>query len=94
MHPILEKSSEFCSFKNGKTYVAVRVTTRASLNAVTGVKNGQLLVSVTSAPENNKANLAVIKILSEVLDVPKSKIEIISGAKCRTKVCLIDAAKI
>jgi uncharacterized protein YggU (UPF0235/DUF167 family) len=83
-------ADEFYSFKNGKTYVTVRVTSKASLNAVTGTRNGQLLVSVTAAPENDKANYAVVRLLSKAFGVAKSKMQIISGSKCRTKVICID----
>jgi uncharacterized protein (TIGR00251 family) len=82
--------AEFCSFVGGKTHVAIRVTTRASQNAVTGVRDGQLLVSVTAIPENNKANLEIVKLLSKTFGVAKSKMCVISGAKCKTKVVCID----
>jgi uncharacterized protein YggU (UPF0235/DUF167 family) len=84
------EDSKFYEFRDGKTYVAARVTTRASLNAITGERGGYLLVSVTCVPENNKANSEVIKLLSKALGVPKSKMQIISGAKCKTKVICID----
>jgi uncharacterized protein (TIGR00251 family) len=86
----LSSADEFYSFKNGKTYITVRVTSKASLNAVTGTRNGQLLVSVTAAPENNKANREVIGVLSKTLGTAKSKMQIISGSKCRIKVICID----
>jgi uncharacterized protein (TIGR00251 family) len=82
--------TEFCSFVGGKTHIAIRVTTRASQNAVTGVRDGQLLVSVTAIPENNKANLEVVKLLSKTFGIAKSKVCVVSGAKCRTKVVCID----
>jgi uncharacterized protein YggU (UPF0235/DUF167 family) len=60
------------------------------LTGVTGVKDDRLLISVTSVPENDKANTEVIRLLSKVLEVPKTKIGIISGAKCRIKILCID----
>ncbi len=83
--------SDYYKIKNGKTYINIRATTKASKNKITGVRNGELLVSVTSVPENDKANGAIIKVLSEQFDIAKSKIEIISGHKCRNKVVCIDS---
>ncbi len=48
-------------------------------NGIAGVRNGMLRVAVTAAAEKGKANRAIIGVLSEALDVPKSAIEIVSG---------------
>ena len=80
----------FYKIKDGKTYLNVRVTTRASKNEVTGIKNNELAVSVTGIPENNKANIAIIKVLSDKFDIAKSKMQIILGAKNRSKVVCVD----
>jgi uncharacterized protein YggU (UPF0235/DUF167 family) len=40
---------------------------------------------VKEAPVENKANLAVIKLLSEYFNTPKSQIRIISGLKSKRK---------
>lgn len=82
--------AEFYKIKDGCAFVNVKVTTKASKNAITGIRNGELMISVTSAPENDKANSAVIKILSDELHIAKSKIQIMSGNKNRNKVICIE----
>lgn len=85
--------AEFYKIKDGCTFVNVKVTTKASKNAITGVRNGELMISVTSAPENDKANSAVIKILSDELHIAKSKIQIISGNKNRNKIIRVEISE-
>ncbi len=48
--------------------------------------NEQFKVWVNAVPEDGKANKAMIEILSEFLDIPKSRIKIISGETNRNKV--------
>lgn len=57
----------------------VKVKPKGKQNAVLGVRGDALLVSVTVAPERGKANQACIALLAQILKVPKSAIEIISG---------------
>ena len=84
----------FYSFKNGMFFINVRVTTKASKNDIRGVKNDELLISVTAVPENNKANIAIIDLISKKIGIPKSKMQIISGEKNRNKKISIDAENI
>src|SRR4030067_3817501 len=48
-------------------------------NAVLGVRGDALLISVTAAPEKGKANQACIALLAQILKIPKSAIDILSG---------------
>jgi len=71
--------------------VALRVTPKASKNAVTGFKETAgggraLAVSVTAVPEDGKANEAVIKLLAKEWRVPKSSLDVVAGATDRNKV--------
>jgi uncharacterized protein (TIGR00251 family) len=67
----------------------LRVTPKAGRNEIAGVRDGRLLVKVTSAPEDGKANAAVIKLLSKAWRVPASAFEITSGATARDKTLTI-----
>lgn len=71
--------------------IEVKVTPKAKENKVLGMENGVLKVRVTAAPENNKANLALIALLSEYYRVPKRSVIIQSGETSRLKKVLIDA---
>ncbi len=71
--------------------VALRVTPKASRNAVTGLAatagGGRVLkVAVTTVPENGKANEAVIKLLSKAWKVPKTSLTVVAGATDRNKI--------
>lgn len=83
-----------CELKNGRVYLNVKAIVRASKNSVTGIRDDLLLVSTTSVPEDNKANVAIIKILSHFFGVAKTKIQIVSGAKTRMKTFAIEDADI
>jgi len=47
--------------------------------------DGSLLIFVREAAVEGKANEAVIKLLAEYFDVPKSKIQLIAGHKSKIK---------
>ena len=63
----------------------IRVTPRASANAVDGERDGALLVRVTAAPVGGEANEAVVALLAEALNVPRSAVHLERGAAARTK---------
>jgi uncharacterized protein (TIGR00251 family) len=69
--------------------INIHVIPKAKQNAV---KDGESLrVHTTAAPEDNKANLSVIKLLAEHFGVAKSCVRIIRGASARNKVVEISA---
>lgn len=49
------------------------------------VVDGVIVVNVKAPPEDGKANKELIAYLSEVFDVPKTRMEISSGAGARQK---------
>lgn len=67
----------------------IRVTPHAKQNKVVE-SGGVLRVYTTVAPENGRANSAVIELLSDYMDVPKSKIKILRGLAGRDKVVSVD----
>ncbi|WP_134678764.1 DUF167 domain-containing protein [Paracoccus ravus] len=69
--------------------IAVRVTPRASRNALT-LDGDVIRIHVTAVPEDGKANAAVIKLLAKSLGVAKSRLVLIRGASARDKVFRID----
>lgn len=79
-------------FHSGKTgaALAVRVTPKASRNKILGVlEDGTVKISLTAPPVDGKANEALVKFLADVLDVPKSNIDIVAGATGRDKLVSI-----
>ena len=75
--------------KDSSKIFNVRVTPHAKQNKVVE-SDGVLRVYTTVAPENGRANDAVIKQLSEYLGVPKSRIKILRGLTGRDKIVTVD----
>ncbi len=65
--------------------VSVKVQPNASKDRVVGEHADQLKIAVTVAPEKGKANKAVIKVLSRLIGVKSSDIQIVSGETSRDK---------
>jgi uncharacterized protein len=56
---------------------------------IDGLRAGALLVRVTAPPVEGAANSAVIDVLADAFDVPRSSIEILSGNRGRNKIVSI-----
>lgn len=70
--------------------INLRVIARAKQNTITEDVNG-LRVHITAAPVDGAANTAVIKMLAQYFNVPKSQIKIVRGIAARDKVVEIPA---
>ncbi len=69
------------------TRIAVRVTPRASRDAIEGFDaEGVLRVRVTAPPADGAANAAVAKLLASALGLPGRDVLLVSGATARAKV--------
>ena len=64
---------------------AIKVVPSSGRQAFELDKNGNLKCYLKNAPENNKANLELIKILAKNLGLIQNEIEIIAGATNRNK---------
>ena len=60
---------------------SVRVTPRASANAIGGEHDGAVLVRVTAAPADGAANDAVVRALAKALDLPRSEVRLVRGGR-------------
>jgi len=47
-------------------------------------------VSVAAVPERGKANEEVVRVLAEVLALPKRRIAVVAGRSARTKIVEVD----
>jgi uncharacterized protein len=68
----------------------VRVTPRGGRNAVEGWQDdaagkAHLKLRVTVAAADGKANDAVVRLVAESLAVPRTRVDIVSGASARIK---------
>ncbi len=70
--------------------ITVRVIPRSSKNEIAEVQaDGTIRIRLTAAPVEGQANKALIEFLAGILDVAKSKIEIIAGFSGRDKLVTI-----
>lgn len=81
----LEPSSE-------GTILPVRAQPGARRVGITGEYDGALRIAVSAAPEKGKANKAIVKILADAFNLPKSAVEIVSGTTSRRKKFLLRSA--
>jgi hypothetical protein len=67
----------------------VRAVPRASKNEIQGVHGDALKVRLQAPPVEGKANQALIRFLSESLEIPRAQLSISSGETGRNKAVLI-----
>ncbi len=60
--------------------LSVKVHPGARRNAVTGVLDGSLKISLTTPPTDGRANAALIALLVELLDIPRSPDSVAPGS--------------
>jgi uncharacterized protein (TIGR00251 family) len=70
--------------------LAVRVTPRASRNEIVELlEDGTIKVRIASPPTDNEANETLIEFLSQILGVPKSRLDIVAGVTGRDKLIAV-----
>ena len=73
---------------DGKTgaAIAVRVTPRASRNKIVEIlADGTIKIHIAAPPVDGEANEKLIEFLSDVLNIPRSRLEIVAGLSGRDK---------
>jgi len=77
---------------NGSVRFKVKIIPKSQRNEVVGMLGEDTLkIKVAAIPAKNKANKELINFLSELLEIPKSNITIISGPTSPIKI--IDVQK-
>ncbi|MDO9566238.1 MAG: DUF167 domain-containing protein [Candidatus Desulfaltia sp.] len=76
--------------KNAKGLVfKVFVQPKSSKNMIVGLYDDAIKIKLTAPPVNGAANKMCIKYLANILKIPQSRFEIISGHTSRTKHLLV-----
>ncbi|HEX2765809.1 MAG TPA: DUF167 domain-containing protein [Candidatus Limnocylindria bacterium] len=65
--------------------LSIRVVPRASADRVGPYRDGVLAVRTTRPPTDGEANDRVVRLVARALDVAPSAIELVSGARGRSK---------
>ena len=63
----------------------LKVSPKASRNAITGFLGEALKVSITAAPERGRANAAVEELLAAQLGLPRTAVRVVAGDTSRTR---------
>lgn len=71
------------------TLLPVQAAPGSRRNGIDGVRAGRLRVRVTQVPEKGKANAAILDVLADVLEISKSRIELVSSPSSPQKRFLI-----
>ncbi len=66
----------------------VRVQPKASRNEIVGLYGAALKIRLKAPPVEGAANRMCLKFLAKILKVPKTRLEIVSGAASRNKTVL------
>ncbi|MCL4499584.1 MAG: DUF167 domain-containing protein [Chloroflexi bacterium] len=74
----------------GGSHIEVWLQPRASKTRIVGRRENGLKVAVCAPPVEGKANEELIKLMSDFLDLPKSKISIKAGSKSRNKLVYVE----
>ena len=73
----------------GGVTIQLRVQPRARRIALERTPEGALKAAVTAAPEDGKANDAVVALLAKAWRLPKSTFEIVRGGTAREKTLMV-----
>ena len=72
-----------------RAYLRVRVVPRAARAALSRDATGALRIHLTATPVEGAANRALLALLAERLDLPKSALEIARGHRGREKLVCV-----
>ena len=74
----------------GPVRIMVRVSPGSRRTAVIGRYLDGWKVSVAAVPERGKANEEIVRLLANVLALPKNQLAIVTGHSARTKIVEVD----
>lgn len=66
--------------------VSVKAHPKSKQSKVVRIDESHFEIWVNAAPDKGKANVAIIESLSEHLQIPKSRLSVISGATSKNKI--------
>jgi uncharacterized protein (TIGR00251 family) len=76
--------------QSGGTHFRVRVAPRAAREALLGVHDGALKVSLTAPPVEGAANDALVQFLAKLLGAPRRAVSVLHGEHSRSKTLRVE----
>ncbi len=73
--------------------ITIKVTPSSGRSTCQIDKNGMVKCSLKSPPEKGKANEELIRLVAQMLDLPRTDVSILLGKTARTKTVLIQTSK-
>lgn len=81
----MAETRQVISTRDGELRIAVRVKPKSSRSKILGLRDGALEIAVNAPPVEGAANEEVVAIVAKTLGVPKSAVQIVTGATGRSK---------
>jgi len=72
------------------TTLRIHLTPRSARDEVLGLEGDILRARVTAPPVEGRANEALLRLLADVLGVPRASLRIVRGQRSREKVVAVD----
>jgi len=72
-----------------KATIEIHLQPGAKRSEIVGYREGILYVKVTALPQKGQANRALLELIAQTLEIPKSAIDIIRGQSSRIKVIAV-----
>ncbi len=69
--------------------IRIKVLPRSSKSEVAGISEDRLKIKLNSPPVDGAANKELVKLLSKILKVAKSDLELVKGDRSRLKTVLV-----
>jgi len=86
----------WCTQRDNALILSVKVQPRASKNAITlpvDKSTEFIKITITSPPVDSEANNKLVEFLSDILDRPKSSIQILKGHTSKMKIIAVYGIK-
>ncbi len=74
--------------------VPLHVQPRARRNEIVGIHNGALKLKIVAPPVDAAANRAILRFFADLLEIPISRLRILSGEKARDKFLRIEGVSL
>ena len=71
------------------TVLNLRLVPRASKNAIQGEHGDALKIRLCAPPVDGAANAALVEFLAETFDLPRARVQLLSGTTSRNKRVLL-----